>query len=103
MPDLMVVITEDVPPSLRGRLALWLVEVRSGVYVGMYSVKVREYIWDNIEKGLKKGRGNVLMVWKDVNDAGYSVKTSGTSAWKPVDFDGVTLMSYLGNNNDIHE
>lgn len=103
MSDLMVVITEDVPPSLRGRLALWLVEVRSGVYVGMYSVKVREYIWENIENGLKKCRGNVLMVWKDVNDVGYSVKTCGKSAWKPVDFDGVTLMSYVGNNNDIHE
>ena len=31
---MVVVVTENVPPRLRGRLAIWLLEVRAGVYVG---------------------------------------------------------------------
>lgn len=99
MSDLMVVVTENAPPSLRGRLALWLVEIRSGVYVGTYSVKVRDYIWSNIESGMLRSKGNVIMVWKDRSDAGYSLKSVGRSEWEPYDFDGVTLIRYLGNNN----
>ncbi|MGS5230998.1 type I-E CRISPR-associated endoribonuclease Cas2e, partial [Escherichia coli] len=33
--SMLVVVTENVPPRLRGRLAIWLLEVRAGVYVGV--------------------------------------------------------------------
>src|SRR3954453_5760511 len=42
---MMVVVVENAPPRLRGRLAVWLVEVRAGVYVGVYSRRPRERIW----------------------------------------------------------
>ena len=42
---MFVVIVEDAPPRLRGRLAVWLLEVRAGVYVGNYGRRVREMIW----------------------------------------------------------
>ena len=95
MSDLMILVTEAAPPSLRGRLAVWMVEVRAGVYVGVYSVKVREYIWEQVISGMGRSPGNVIMIWKDRSDGGFSVRSIGRSAWKPVDFDGVTLMSYL--------
>ncbi|MDI5434727.1 type I-E CRISPR-associated endoribonuclease Cas2e, partial [Salmonella enterica subsp. enterica serovar Kentucky] len=31
--SMLVVVTENVPPRLRGRLAVWLLEIRAGVYV----------------------------------------------------------------------
>jgi CRISPR-associated protein Cas2 len=40
----MVIAVENAPPRLRGRLAVWLLEIRAGVYVGDYSVKVRIWI-----------------------------------------------------------
>jgi CRISPR-associated protein Cas2 len=94
----MMVVTENVPPALRGRLALWLVEIRSGVYVGIYSAKVREYIWETISAGMVRSKGNVIMVWKDRTDLGFSLKTMGTCQWHPIDFDGVTLMGFAGDN-----
>jgi CRISPR-associated protein Cas2 len=33
---MLVIVVENVLPRLRGRLALWLLEVRAGVYVGDY-------------------------------------------------------------------
>ncbi|MDI5754358.1 type I-E CRISPR-associated endoribonuclease Cas2e, partial [Salmonella enterica subsp. enterica serovar Montevideo] len=41
-------VTENVPPHLRGRLAVWLLEIRAGVYVGDVSAKIREMIWQQV-------------------------------------------------------
>ena len=43
--SMLVVVTENVPPRLRGRLAVWLLEIRAGVYVGDASIRIREMIW----------------------------------------------------------
>ena len=57
--SMLVVVTENVPPRLRGRLAVWLLEVRSGVYVGEVSRKVREMIWLQITELAQTG--NIVM------------------------------------------
>ena len=57
---MLVIVLENAPPRLRGRLAVWLLEVRAGVYVGSYSRKVRETIWQQVEEGIEDG--NVVMV-----------------------------------------
>ena len=42
---MVVVVTENVPPRLRGRLAIWLLEVRAGVYVGdVSSSSIYKYV-----------------------------------------------------------
>ena len=51
---MLVIVVENASPRLRGRLAIWLLEIRAGVYVGNYSKKVREYIWEQV----KGGRGD---------------------------------------------
>ena len=45
---MLVIVLENAPPRLRGRLAIWLLEIRAGVYVGNYSVKVRDHIWEHV-------------------------------------------------------
>ena len=45
---MMVVVLTNAPPRLRGRLAVWLLEVRAGVYVGDYSTRTRERIGDHV-------------------------------------------------------
>ncbi|QYZ80470.1 type I-E CRISPR-associated endoribonuclease Cas2 [Methanofollis formosanus] len=90
---MMVVATENIPHRLRGRLALWLIEVRSGVYVGNYSVKVREMIWDQVAMGVEEG--NAVMVWADQGDAGYNFRTIGQNRRIPKEMDGVKLISFL--------
>ncbi|WP_419584876.1 type I-E CRISPR-associated endoribonuclease Cas2e, partial [Thiolapillus sp.] len=46
---MLIVVTEAVPPRLRGRLAVWLLEVRAGVYLGNVSRRVREMLWEHCE------------------------------------------------------
>ena len=51
----MVIVLENAPPRLRGRMAVWLLEVRAGVYVGKLSKKVRQMIWAQVEGGIEDG------------------------------------------------
>ena len=90
---MLVIVVENVPPRLRGRLAVWLLEVRAGVYVGNYSRRVREEIWRHVEAGI--GEGNAVMAWRTNNEAGFEFITVGTNRRVPVELDGVRLVSFL--------
>lgn len=90
---MIVIITENAPPRLRGRLGLWLVEVRAGVYVGKVSRRVREMIWDNLECGIDDG--NAVMVWSSNNESGFDFLTLGANRRIPVELDGIKLVSFL--------
>ncbi len=90
---MLVIVLENAPPRLRGRLAVWLLEIRAGVYVGNYSVKVRDHIWSHVEAGI--GEGNAIMVWRTNNEAGFDFVTLGTNRRIPVEIDGTKLVSFL--------
>ena len=90
---MMVIVLTNAPPRLRGRLAAWLLEVRAGVYVGDYTVRTRERIWEQVETGLEDG--DAVMIWKASTDQGYDFATLGRNRRMPVDFDGLTLVSFL--------
>lgn len=90
---MLVIVVENVPPRLRGRLALWLLEVRAGVYVGDVTRRVREIIWKNIEVGLEDG--NAVMAWSTNTESGFDFVTLGKNRRIPVEIDGLKLVSFL--------
>lgn len=90
---MLVIVLENAPPRLRGRLAVWLLEIRAGVYVGNYSIKVRDHIWSQVEAGI--GEGNAVMAWRSNNEAGFDFMTLGTNRRIPVEIDGAKLVSFL--------
>lgn len=90
---MLVIVLENAPPRLRGRLAIWLLEIRAGVYVGNYSAKVREYIWSQVEAGIAEG--NAVMAWRVSNEAGFDFITLGQNRRTPVEIDGAKLVSFL--------
>lgn len=96
---MLVIVVEAAPARLRGRLAVWLLEVRPGVYVGDYSVKVREMLWNQVENGLEDG--NAVMAWSSLNDSGFEIRTRGPNRRVPVDLDGAQLVSFLPEGEDV--
>ncbi|HET8552564.1 MAG TPA: type I-E CRISPR-associated endoribonuclease Cas2e [Gammaproteobacteria bacterium] len=88
----LTVVTENVPPRLRGRLAVWLIEVRAGVYLGNVSKRTREMIWQNLEDGVEEG--NAVMAWAASNESGFEFQTLGSNRREPVDWDGIRLVSF---------
>ena len=89
---MLVIVTENAPPRLRGRLALWLLEVRAGVYVGSYSKRVREQIWSHVQDGIEDG--NAVLIWRSQAEAGFEFETLGSNRRVPADFDGVQLVQF---------
>ncbi|MDI6428266.1 type I-E CRISPR-associated endoribonuclease Cas2e [Cronobacter dublinensis] len=95
--SMLMVVTENVPPRLRGRLAIWLLELRAGVYVGDVSKRVREMIWHQINELAEEG--NVVMAWATNNESGFDFQTYGVNRRIPVDLDGLRLVSFLPLQN----
>lgn len=89
---MLVIAVENVPPRLRGRLAVWLLEIRAGVYVGDLSKRVREMIWSQVEEGYEEG--NAVMVWSTNTESGFDFLTLGKNRRMPVEMDGVKLVSF---------
>ena len=103
---MLVIVVNNVPPRLRGRLAVWLLEIRPGVYVGNYSRRTRESIWTHVRE--ETGDGDAIIAWAAPNDAGYDFDTWGTNRRIPTDLDGLKLVRFLplvteGERPDAHE
>lgn len=93
---MLVIVVENVPPRLRGRLAIWLLEVRAGVYVGNVSRRVRDMIWNTVVKGCEEG--NAVMSWNTNTESGFDFLTWGTNRREPVEMDGIKLVSFMPEN-----
>lgn len=93
---MLVIVVENAPPRLRGRLGLWLIEVRAGVYVGDVTKRVREMIWKNLESGMDEG--NAVMAWSTNNESGFDFQTLGKNRRMPVEMDGLKLVSFWPNS-----
>lgn len=95
---MIVIVVENAPPRLRGRLALWLVEVRAGVYVGHYSARTRERLWGEVERNVDDG--NAVIVWREANESGFDFRTLGLNRRMPADFDGLRLVRFMSSGGD---
>ncbi|MDF1589351.1 MAG: type I-E CRISPR-associated endoribonuclease Cas2e [Gammaproteobacteria bacterium] len=93
-----VVITEAIPDRLRGRLAVWMLQIRAGVYVGDVSQKVREMIWQQCQHFQENG--NIVMAWATNTESGFDFQTLGENRRIPVEMDGLRLVSFLPIDED---
>lgn len=89
---MLVIVVENAPPRLRGRLSLWLAEVRAGVYVGVYGARVRERIWEEVRQLIDGG--NAVIAWSAPTDSGFAFDTIGDNRREPIDVDGLTLVRF---------
>lgn len=98
---MLVIVLENAPPRLRGRMAVWLLEVRAGVYVGNYSARVRDMLWEQVVEGVAEG--NAVMAWSTNTEGGFDFRTAGVNRRIKVDKAGVKLVSFLPMNNNPKE
>ena len=86
---MMVMVLERVTPSLRGELTRWLIQPKTGVFVGRVSARVRDLLWEKITSA-KKG-GAALLIYQDATEQGFSIRTAGRTSKVIEDFDGLFL------------
>jgi CRISPR-associated protein Cas2 len=84
-----VVTLKNVPPSLRGDLTKWMQEISTGVYVGNFNSRVRQYIWKRVCDSV--GAGEATISYSYHNEIGYNFETLN-SGRTVVDCDGIPLV-----------
>lgn len=84
-----VIILRNVPQSLRGDLTRWMQEIATGVYVGNFNSRIREYLWKRVQETM--GAGEASMCFAARNELGYDFLTENASR-SVIDYDGLPLV-----------
>lgn len=95
-----VITLRKVPNALRGDLTRWMQEIATGVYVGNYNSRVREYLWKRVTDEV--GNGEATMCFSCRNEIGYSFQTYHTER-QVVDYDGIPLVLIPDNNSETEQ
>jgi CRISPR-associated protein Cas2 len=83
-------IFDTVPSALRGELIRWLLEPKTGVFVGMVSALVRDKLWEKVSKGVREG--GCMMVYHSDNEQGYAFRFHGDVKRQLREFEGLFLI-----------
>ena len=89
--DMVVLIMEKVPVSLRGEITRWMIELKTGVFVGTISALVRDKLWEHI--CLKTRGGSATLLQSASNEQGYIIRTHGDAPRIVRNFDGLQLIT----------
>lgn len=87
---MLVMVLENVPPSLRGELTRWLIEPRPGVFVGHVSALVRDRLWEKCIKQRKDG--GLIQIWTTNTEQRFDLRIWGNTDRELVDFEGLWLV-----------
>ncbi len=88
---MIVLILEKVSASLRGELSRWLLEPKSGVFVGRVSALVRDKLWQKCVESIGPDSGG-LLVHRDDGEQGFVVRTAGDPSRDIVGCEGIQLV-----------
>lgn len=87
---MIVMVLEKVPTGLRGELSRWMLEPKTGVFVGKISAMVRNLLWEKAQKDSKGGAG--MLICPAPTEMGFTILTFGDTSRHIVDWEGLQLV-----------
>jgi CRISPR-associated protein Cas2 len=87
---MIVMLLEKVPLRLRGELTRWLIEPRTGVFVGHVNAMVRDRLWQKCCKA--RGMGGVIQVWSTNNEQHFAIRMNGDTSRQIVELEGLQFI-----------
>lgn len=93
---LTVITLKNSTPSLRGDLSKWMQEIATGVYIGNFNSRIREYLWTRVLESV--GNGEATLSYASRNEIGYNFETYNTKR-KTIDFEGIPLVIFPNESN----
>ena len=86
---MIVLVVSKAPPSLRGKLTRWLLQLKAGVYVGTLSTRVRGRLWESTCESLRGGWA--IMLFSAKTEQGFDIKAHGAAPIVFEDLEGLWL------------
>lgn len=88
---MLVVITNDLPPAVRGRMKLWFIEPKPNVFISGVKDNVAKKVVDYLYKQSPADSG--LMVFRRISEApGYDIFGVGDTKRKLTEISGLQLV-----------
>lgn len=87
---MLVMILEKVPAGVRGELSRWLIEVKTGVFIGHVSARVRDKLWEKCERA--KRMGGVTQIWSTNTEQKFQMRMMGDTTRQIVEMEGLQLI-----------
>jgi CRISPR-associated protein Cas2 len=87
---MIVMVLEKVPLRLRGELTRWLVEPRTGLFVGHVNAMVRDRLWQKCCNA--RGMGGVIQLWSTNNEQHFAMRMNGDTSRQIVELEGLQLI-----------
>ena len=88
---MLVVLANDIPPAVRGRMKLWFVESRPNVFVSGIKDSVADEVVEHLFKYCSAESG--LMVFQKIKKApGYKMRGIGDTTRSLVEISGLQLV-----------
>lgn len=87
---MVIMMLEKVSLALRGELTHWLVEIKTGVYIGNVNAMVRDRLWQKCTG--RRGGGSVFQAWSTNNEQGFTMRMEGENSRSVVDWEGIQLI-----------
>jgi CRISPR-associated protein Cas2 len=96
-----VILTKSIPPTVRGSLRKWVIEIEPGVFLGDLTARVRTELLDWLVPQM--GGGRALVVYSDrKSQTGYQIKTltkEGRRSIKTIS--GIPLIEIKPQQNNV--
>lgn len=90
---MVVLVVEKASVAVRGELSRWLIEPKSGLFVGNVSAMVRDKLWEKVTASVGKGKmSGALMLHSAQTEQGFAVRSFGTTGRELREYDGLTLV-----------
>jgi CRISPR-associated protein Cas2 len=87
---MVIFIMEKVPIKLRGELTRWMLEARTGVFIGNMSATVRELLWEKINEAIEQG--SAMLIYSYDTEQGFQIQITGEPKRSVMDFEGINLI-----------
>ncbi|MDY0272220.1 MAG: type I-E CRISPR-associated endoribonuclease Cas2e [Advenella sp.] len=88
---MLVVIANDLPPAVRGRMKLWFTEPRANVFVSGVKDSVALTVIDYLHQHCPPDSG--VMIFRTLpNPPGYEIQTIGPTRKKLIEISGLQLV-----------
>lgn len=87
---MVVLMLERVPASLRGEISRWMIEPKTGVFVGKLSAIVRDKLWEKAEHSASGGAG--ILIYSSKTEQGFNVRTFGDTSREIINAEDLWLV-----------
>lgn len=88
---MLVVLANDLPPAVRGRLKLWFIEPRPNVFVSGIKDSVAQKVVDYLYKHCPPESG--VIIFRSIpKPPGYEVRTIGPPKKPTIEISGLQLI-----------